>query len=93
VQAKKYKETVKVDVKPIRELKGLLHRDEHIGIFITSSYFTKDAEAFARQSDIHIKLINRDELIDLWQEYYSKLTETEKLFLPLRPIYFLGGGD
>jgi restriction system protein len=91
VQAKKYKESIKVDVKPIRELKGLLHRDEHIGIFITSSYFTRDAEAFARQSDIHIKLINRDELIELWQEYYEKLTEDEKLLLPLRPIYFLGG--
>jgi restriction system protein len=91
VQAKRYKELNKVDVKPIRELRGLLNKDEHIGIFITSGYFTRDAESFARNSDTHIKLINRDELIELWQEYYHSLTEEEKSLLPLRPIYFLKG--
>jgi len=90
VQVKRYKENNKIDVKPIRELKGLLNAVEHAGIFITSSYFTKDAELFARQSDIHIKLIDRKIFIDLWKLNYNKLNEEEKLLLPLHPIYFLG---
>lgn len=90
VQVKNYKEKNKIDVKPIRELRGLLNANEHIGIFITSSYFTKDAELFARQSDIHIKLIDRDDFIELWQENYHKLNEEERSYLPLHPIYFLG---
>lgn len=90
VQVKRYKEANKIDVKPIRELKGLLNANEHAGIFITSSYFTKDAELFARQSDIHIKLIDRESFIDLWTSYYHKMNEEEKSLLPLHPIYFLG---
>lgn len=90
VQVKNYKEKNRIDVKPIRELRGLLNANEHIGIFITSSYFTKDAEMFARQSDIHIKLIDRDDFIELWQNNYHKMNEEEKALLPLHPIYFLG---
>ncbi len=93
VQVKNYKENNKIDVKPIRELRGLLNANEHIGMFITSSSFTKDAESFARHSDIHIKLINREDLIDLWQEYYTKMTEEEKAYMPLHPIYFLGSNE
>lgn len=93
VQVKKYKEQNKIDVKPIRELKGLLNVNEHAGIFITSSSFTKDAEIFARNSDIHIKLIDRESFIDLWQENYHKMNEEEKALLPLKSIYFLGSND
>jgi restriction system protein len=90
VQVKNYIAKNKIDIKPIRELKGLLNANEHIGIFITSSYFTKDAEMFARQSDIHIKLIDRDAFIELWQINYHKMNDEEKALLPLHPIYFLG---
>lgn len=93
VQVKRYKSGNKIDIKPIRELRGLLNASEHIGIFMTSGYFTKDAEQFARQSDIHIKLIDRDDLIDLWRDNYDKLNEEEKSYLPLHPIYFLGNSD
>ena len=90
VQVKNYNEKNKIDVKPIRELKGLLNANEHIGIFITSGYFTKDASLFARQSDIHIKLIDRDSFIEMWQANYHNLNEEERSLLPLHPIYFLG---
>jgi restriction system protein len=29
------------------------------------------------------------ELLDLWTEYYGKLTEDARQRLPLKPIYFL----
>jgi restriction system protein len=90
VQVKNYNSKNKVDVKDIRELKGLLNQNEHIGVFITSGYFTSKAKEFARSSDVHIKLIDRDMFIDLWQSNYYKLSETEKSLLPLNPIYFLG---
>lgn len=90
VQVKNYKESIKIDIKPIRELKGLLNANEHIGIFITSSYFTKAAKIFARESDIHIKLIDREDFIELWQLNYHKMNEEEKALLPLHQIYFLG---
>ena len=93
VQVKRYKEQNKIDVKPIRELRGLLNANEHAGIFITSSSFTKDAELFARQSDIHIKLIDRVNFIELWKTNYHKMNEEEKSLLPLHPIYFLGSSD
>jgi len=31
-----------------------------------------------------------DNFISLWQEFYSKLTDEDKILLPLHPIYFWG---
>jgi restriction system protein len=89
VQVKRHKESIKVDEKAIRELKALLHTGEDIGIFITSGYFTKNAEMYARSIDVHVKCINREEFIELWQSHYHKMTVEEKALLPLKPIYFL----
>lgn len=93
VQVKNKNAEYKVDVRTVRELKGVLKQDEHVGIIVTSGYFTKDAELFARYSDVHLKLINRIDFIELWQKYYNKLEEDEKLLLPLHPIYFLGNNE
>ncbi len=93
VQVKRFNEHNKVDVKMIREFKSLLHKGEDIGIFITSGYFTKDAEDAARFADIHIKLINREDFIKLWIIHGDKLKSEEKALLPLHPIYFLGSNE
>lgn len=90
VQVKKHKENNTIDVKQVRELKGLLHAGEDIGIFVTSGYFSKPAEDFVRSSDTHIKLIDRDKFIELWIQHYSRFSDEEKKLLPLHPIYFLG---
>lgn len=89
VQVKHYKLNSKVDVKDIRSLKGLLHAGEDIGVFICSGHFTRDAEIFARETNAQIKLINREDFIELWQEYYENLEEDDKKKLPLQPIYFI----
>jgi len=93
IQVKKRIETNKNNTDEIKILKSVLHKGEDIGIFITGSTFTKDARTFARLSDIHIKLIDRTDLIELWKSNYSRLTDAEKLLLPLQPIYFLGSND
>ena len=91
-QVKHYPETP-IGVEVIRSLKGLINHGEEVGIFVTSGRFSNEAERFAREANVHIKLINGEELISLWQEYYSKMPDEDKSLLPLQAIYFLGGNE
>jgi restriction system protein len=60
------------------------------GIFVATSGFTKDAEDFARnQEKRKITLIDLDRLVELWIQFYDKLTELARKRLPLSPIYYL----
>ena len=68
---------------------GLLQKEGDVGIFVSSGGFTPDAKAAARNSHIHVELIDLARFIILWQEFYSKLSDEDKALLPLRPIYFL----
>jgi restriction system protein len=90
VQVKHYPENP-ISVEVIRSLKGLINHGEEVGLFVTSGRFSNEAERFAREANVHIKLINGEELISLWQEYYSKMPDEDKSLLPLQAIYFLGG--
>lgn len=82
-----------IAINEIRGLIGLLNKDGDIGLFVTSGRFTIDAEKFARDSHIHVKLIDGDTFIDLWKSFYSKLSDEEKNLMPLQPIYFLGTNE
>lgn len=77
----------------IRSLKGLLHGGDEVGLFVTSSRFSNEAERFAREANIHVKLINGEEFISLWQEFYHEMPDEDKNLLPLHPIYFLGSNE
>jgi restriction system protein len=92
VQVKHYPQTP-IAADAIRSLKGLLNSNEDVGLFATSGRFTTEAERFAREANVHIKLIDGEELISLWQEYYSKMSDEEKSMLPIHPVYFLGTND
>lgn len=82
-----------VPVDDIRSLVGLLNKSGDIGLFVTSGTFSSDASRFARDSHIHVRLIDVNDLIQLWQEFYPHLTDEEKNMLPLYPIYFLGANE
>ncbi|MBU1101958.1 MAG: restriction endonuclease [Bacteroidetes bacterium] len=82
-----------VSVKEIRSLLGLLNKDGEIGLFVTSGRFSKDAEKEARASHTHCRLIDFNDFISLWQQFYSKLTDEDKNMLPLKAIYFLGTNE
>ncbi len=86
----KHRPEASIAVDDIRGLTGLLNKDGDIGLFVTSGRFTSESERFSRDSHIHIKLIDGSTLIDLWMEFYSKLTDEDKNRLPLHQIYFLG---
>ena len=89
----KHRPNAIISVDEIRALIGLLNKEGDIGLFVTSGRFTTDAERFARDTHIHVKLIDGDTFIALWKEFYSKLSDEEKSLMPLRPIYFLGTTD
>lgn len=89
----KHRPDTAIPVDEIRGLLGLLNKDGDIGLFATSGKFTTDAERFARDSHIHVKLIDGDTFIGLWKDFYSKLSDEEKNLLPLQPIYFLGTNE
>jgi restriction system protein len=92
VQVKHQPESA-VPVDSIRGLLGLLNKDGDIGLFVTSGKFTSDSERFARDSHIHVKLIDGDTFIGLWKDFYSKLLDEEKNQLPLQPVFFLGTNE
>ncbi len=89
----KHKPDSSVPVDDIRSLTGLLNKDGDIGLFVTSGHFTSESERSARESHRHIKLLDIDNFISLWQEFYLKLTDDDKNMLPLHSIYFLGSND
>lgn len=86
----KHRPTSAISVDDIRSLIGLLNKDGDVGLFVTSGRFTSESERFARDSHIHVKLLNIDDFIQLWKEFYHKLNDEEKNLLPLQPVYYLG---
>jgi len=76
-------------VQEVRQLMGLLQKDGDVGIFISSGGFTPDAKSTARNSNVHVELVDLPRFITLWQEFYQKLTDEDKTKLPLFPIYLL----
>ena len=91
VQVKHYPDTP-IGVKEIRSLVGIL-RDGDIGLFVTSGTFSPSAKQEAITSKEYVKLIDGDEFITLWQQYYAKMTDEDKNLLPLRRIAFLGSNE
>ncbi|HQR06490.1 MAG TPA: restriction endonuclease [Gemmatales bacterium] len=87
VQVKRIGENVNVG--GLRSFMAVLGEDD-VGIFVTTSGFTKDAEDEARtQEKRKITLINLEKLFDLWVQHYGRLDDEARRRLPLRPIHFL----
>jgi restriction system protein len=80
-------------VKEVRELMGLLQKDGDVGVFVSTGGFSSDAKATAKTSNVHIELIDQDRFIDLWKDFYDKLSDQDKNLFPLKPIYFLDIDD
>jgi len=89
----KHRPDASVPVDDIRSLTGLLNKDGDIGLFVTSGTYTSEAERSARESHRHIRLLDIESFIDLWQQFYHKLSDEDKNMLPLHAVYFLGSND
>lgn len=88
VQVKHYP-TTSISVDVVRNLLGVIARDGEVGIVITSGTFTNEAKREARNSHTPCRLIDIDEFIALWLQYYPSMQEEDKSLLPIIPIYFV----
>jgi restriction system protein len=91
VQVKRRKDNIGVE--ELRSFLALINEDD-VGIYVTTGSYSKEASLLARQQERRrITLIDRTKLVELWIEYYEKLSDEKKNALPLKPIYFLAPND
>ena len=82
----------KADIKNLREFLSRIHPGK-VGIFISVEGSTSNAERKYRPDQRKIRLIDLDKLFDLRVEHYSKIPESSRKLLPIKPVWFLGFGD
>jgi restriction system protein len=80
-------------VQELRELTAIIRRGDDVGIFVSTGGFTSEAWRESRSSDRHIELIDFERFISLWQDFYSKMNDEDRLLLPLHTISFLAPED
>jgi restriction system protein len=83
----------KINVDGLRSFMALLG-EQDVGIFVSIGGFTSDAALEARTKETRkLTLVDLKTLVDLWVEHYDKVAESDRLFLPLRPIYYLAPSE
>lgn len=88
IQVKHYPSNpISVDV--VRSLTGICKRGDEIGFVITSGSFTNEALRESRSLHSDIRLIDGEELIDLWIANYNNMPEEDKALMPITPVYYL----
>lgn len=88
----KHKPDTAIGASDIRALLGVLRAGD-IALFVTSGTFSADAKSTGTNSREFVRLIDGDDFIDMWQEYYAKMTDEDKNMLPLKRISFLGSNE
>lgn len=88
----KHKPETTIGASDIRALIGVLRAGD-IALFVTSGTFSPDAKSTSTSSREFVRLIDGDEFIDMWQEYYDRMTDEDKNMLPLKRISFLGSNE
>lgn len=73
----------------IASLRGIIRADREIGLFVSSGGFTRDARREAGMGAVHIELVDLERFLELWVQYYGKISEPAKAKLRLQPVYFL----
>ncbi len=88
----KHKPETAIPASDVRALLGILKAGD-IALFVTSGTYSADAKHAASGSNNFIRLIDGDELIGMWQDYYDKMSDEDKNMLPLKRISFLGNNE
>lgn len=87
VQVKRRADKISVD--GLRSFMAMLG-EQDVGIFVSTGGFTSDAESEARTKETRkLTLVDLEKLVELWVEHYDKIAESDKLLLPLKPVYYL----
>ena len=88
----KHKPETAIGASEVRALLGVLKTGD-IALFVTSGTYSADARNAATGSEKFLRLIDGDEFIEMWQEYYDKMSDEDKNMLPLKRISFLGSNE
>jgi restriction system protein len=72
----------------LRSFLSLIEQND-VGVFISLTGFTRDAEELARRASRRITLIDGDAFLDLWVEHYPKIDEEGRKLLPIKRVSFL----
>jgi len=88
----KHKPDTAIGASEVRALSGILKAGD-IALFVTSGTYSADARNAASGNDKFIRLIDGNDFIDMWQEYYDKMTDDDKNMLPLKRIAFIGNNE
>ena len=88
----KHKPDSTIGASDVRALSGVLKAGD-IALFVTSGSYSADARSAASGSEKFLRLIDGDEFIEMWQEYYDKMSDDDKNMLPLKRISFLGNNE
>ena len=88
----KHRPEAAIGASDIRALLGILRAGD-IALFVTSGTFSPDAKSTSTSSREFIRLVDGNEFIDMWQEYYDKMSDEDKNKLPLKRISFLGNNE
>lgn len=76
------------DAKDLREFMSRLHAGE-VGIFISINGFSSTAEKECRADSRKVRLLDLEKFFELWVEHYSKIPESDRNLLPIKPVWFL----
>jgi len=60
-----------------------------MGLIVSSGGFSPAAIRILRSANNHIEKMDLDDLINLWEEYYDKLSQEDRQLLPLKKISFI----
>jgi restriction system protein len=88
----KHKPDTATGAADVRALLGVM-REGDIALFVTSGTYSSDARNTASTSPKFVRLIDGDDFIEMWQEYYDKMGDDDKNMLPLKRISFLGNNE
>lgn len=85
----KHRPNEKINTNYIRGFIGGL-RGYNVGLYVSTGGFTRDACAEAERAPTPVTLIDLEELVNLYIQYYDKLDSETKALLPLINIYWPG---
>jgi len=63
-------------------------RDRHVGVYVSTGGFSKDAKTEAERANVQISVVDADRLVELLVEYYDNFDAETKLLVPLAKIYW-----
>jgi restriction system protein len=73
----------KISRAAVSQLAGVINNSE-IGIFVTSGFYSNDAKRYAMSRNEHIRLIDGQELEDLWAKYYHAIPDDKQALPPIK---------